>query len=148
VDRRPVRAASATNHSDPRRSRDAHPHRQRPPYRDPQSRTTHSGKTVATVSVASDRRDRTGGAIYVDLIVWEGQAAAAAQHLVKGQAVSFSGRFECRDYVTQAGDQHVALELHGVDLEYGAKPRSAAETVRISEPSPAAGAADDEDIPF
>ena len=93
--------------------------------RDPQLRTTHSGKTVATISVASDRRDRSADAIYVDLIVWEAQATAAAQHLVKGQAVSFSGRFEPREYVTQSGDQRVALELHGVDLEYGAKPRAA-----------------------
>jgi single-stranded DNA-binding protein len=65
------------------------------PTRDPQLRTTHSGKTVATISVASDRRDRNAEAIYVDLIVWEGQATAAAQHLIKGQAVSFSGRFDC-----------------------------------------------------
>ena len=46
--------------------------------RDPQLRTTHSGKTVATISVASDRRDRTADAIHVDLIVWEAQATAAA----------------------------------------------------------------------
>ena len=114
--------------------------------RDPQLRTTHSGKTLATISVASDRRDRSATAVYVHLVLWEAQATAAAQHLVKGQAVSFAGRFEPREYVTQAGDQRVALELHGVELEYGAKPRSAAETVRITEPSPAAGAADDEGI--
>ena len=60
--------------------------------REPQLRTTHSGKTVATISVASDRRDRTAGAIYIDLVVWEAQATAAAEHLVKGQAVSFAGR--------------------------------------------------------
>ena len=95
--------------------------------RDPQLRTTHSGKTVATISVASDRRDRNADAIYIDLVLWEAQATAAAQHLVKGQAVSFAGRFEPREYVTQAGDQRVALELHGVDLEYGAKPRGAVE---------------------
>ena len=56
--------------------------------RDPQLRTTHSGKTVATISVASDRRDRTAAAIYIDLVLWEAQATAAAQHLVKGQAVA------------------------------------------------------------
>ena len=105
--------------------------------RDPQLRTTHSGKTVATISVASDRRDRTADAIYVDLIVWEAQATAAAQHLVKGQAVSFAGRFEPREYVTQAGDQRIALELHGVDLEYGAKPRSAEPSLKAGD-APAA----------
>ena len=117
--------------------------------RDPQLRTTHSGKTVATITVASDRRDRNADAIYIDLIVWEAQATAAAQHLVKGQAVSFTGRFEPREYVTQAGDQRVALELHGVDLEYGAKPRGTVEAANTPErPSDPGAVADDEDIPF
>ena len=92
--------------------------------RDVQLRTTHSGKTVATISVASDRRDRNADPVYLDLIVWEAQATAAAEHLVKGQAVSFSGRFEPREYVTSSGEQRVALELHGVDIEYGPKPRN------------------------
>ena len=47
--------------------------------RDVQLRTTHSGKTVATISVASDRRDRNADPVYVDLIVWEAQATAAAR---------------------------------------------------------------------
>ena len=111
--------------------------------RDVKTRTTHSGKTVATISVASDRRDRDAQPVYVDLIVWQAQATAAAQHLVKGQAVSFSGRFEPREYTTRDGDQRVALELHGVDLEYGPKPRSAEpdKPAVASEPS-------EEDIPF
>jgi len=112
--------------------------------RDVQTRTTHSGKTVATISVASDRRDRTADPVYVDLIVWQAQATAAAEHLVKGQAVSFSGRFEPRDYVTRDGDNRVALELHGVDLEYGPKPRGDQPSV----PRSAATEADPDDIPF
>src|SRR5215216_2636642 len=82
--------------------------------RDVQTRTTHSGKTVATISVASDRRDRDAQPVYVDLIVCQAQATAAAEHLVKGQAVSFSGRFEPHEYVSASGEQRVALELHGV----------------------------------
>ena len=113
--------------------------------RDVNLRTTHSGKTVATISIASDRRDRDAAPIYVDLIVWEAQAAAAAEHLVKGQAVSFSGRFEPREYTTSAGENRIALELHGVDIEYGPKPRSA----QPGEPEPSAtGEADPDDIPF
>jgi single-stranded DNA-binding protein len=84
---------------------------------DVQLRATHSGKTVATISVASDRRDRHADPVYLDLIVWEAQATAAGEHLIKGQAVSFSGHLEPRPYVTSFGDQHVALELHGVDIE-------------------------------
>jgi single-stranded DNA-binding protein len=61
--------------------------------------------------------------VYLDLIVWQTQATAAAEHFIKGQAVSFSGRFEPRGYTTSAGENRVALELHGVDIEYGPKPR-------------------------
>jgi single-strand DNA-binding protein len=93
--------------------------------RDVELRETRSGKQVATVSVASDRRDRRGEPVYVELVLWESQAQAAAEHLVKGQAVSFSGRFEPRAYETGSGERRVAIEVHGVDLEYGAKPRGA-----------------------
>ena len=79
--------------------------------RDVELRTTRSGKRVATVSVASDRRDRRADPIYVDLVLWEAQAEAAAQHLVRGQAVAFSGRFEPRPYQTSSGEQRVALEV-------------------------------------
>ena len=93
--------------------------------RDVELRETRSGKQVATVSVASDRRDRRGEPVYVELVLWESQAQAAAAHLVKGQAVYFSGRFEPRAYETPSGERRVAIEVHGVDLEYGAKPRGA-----------------------
>ena len=116
--------------------------------RDVQLRTTHSGKTVATISVASDRRDRSAPGVYVDLIVWEAQATATAEYLVKGQLVSFTGRFEPREYVTASGDKRVALELHAVDVEYGAKPRGADDTASTPDRLAEQEHADDEDIPF
>jgi single-strand DNA-binding protein len=112
--------------------------------RDVQLRTTNSGKTVATICIASDRRDRDAQPVYIDLIVWQTQAIAAAEHLIKGQAISFSGRFEPREYVTSTGHDRVALELHSVDIEYGPKPRS-----HHSDPRPTAtDQTDPEDIPF
>jgi single-strand DNA-binding protein len=116
--------------------------------RDVELRATPSGKSVATVSVASDRRDRSADPVYVSLILWEGQAVAAAKHLVKGQAVTFSGRLEPREYTTRDGRHGVALEVQNVDLEYGPRPRSqdASEPAPSAEPVPVAGDADD--IPF
>ncbi len=64
--------------------------------RDVELRTTHGDDSVTTVSVASNRRG--------------GQAEAAAEHLVKGQAVAFSGRFEPRTYTTRDGREGVAYE--------------------------------------
>ena len=115
--------------------------------RDVQLRTTSSDKTVATISVASDRRDRNAQPVYLDLIVWQAQATAAAEHLVKGQAVAFSGRFEPRQYVTRDGRAGVAYELHDVALEYGAKPRGDEPTAAASAETPDGARAAD-DIPF
>ena len=92
--------------------------------RDPQLRQTDSGKAVATVSVTADRRDRDADPVYVDLIVWEAQVRAAAEHLAKGQSVTFSGRFEPRTYTTSDQHQRIVFEVAGVELEYGPKPRS------------------------
>jgi single-strand DNA-binding protein len=115
--------------------------------RDVEVRSTRSGRSVATIPVASDRRNRQAPALFVDLVVWERQAEAAAEHLVKGHAVSFSGRFEPRAYTTSSGEPRVVLEVHDAAIEYGPKPRTAepatAATVAIS-----SEAAEDDDIPF
>lgn len=96
--------------------------------RKPELRTTSSGATVTTVSVASRRRGSDDGEPdYVDLILWDAQAAFAAEHLVKGQAVAFGGRMEPRQWTDREGNARVAIEVHAVDLEYGAKPRRARE---------------------
>ena len=94
--------------------------------RTPELRSTDSGKRVTTVSVASRRRDRDADPIYVDRILWDAQAAFAAKHFVKGQ-VAFSGRLEPRSWTTRDGEQRVTLEIHAVELEYGAKPHGAGE---------------------
>ena len=115
--------------------------------RDVQLRTTSSGKAVATISVASDRRDRHAQPVYLDLIVWQAQATAAAEHLVKGQAVSFSGRFEPREYTTNSGEKRLALDVHDLAIEYGPKPRTA-EPETAGTVAASSEAAEDDDIPF
>ena len=115
--------------------------------RDVELRSTRSGKSVATISVASDRRDRNAGPVYLDLMVWQTQATAAAEHLVKGQAVSFSGRFEPREYTTSGGEKRLALEVHDVAIEYGPMPRAIqSDTGAATER--AAQDTDEDDIPF
>jgi single-strand DNA-binding protein len=101
--------------------------------RDVELRSTHGGDSVATVRMASDRRDRQADPVYVELILWRGQAEAAAAHLVKGQAVAFSGRFEPRAYTTRDGREGVAYELH----DAGFAPR-ASSSIRGGQFSPGA----------
>lgn len=116
--------------------------------RDPELRSTQSGKSVTTLSVASDQRGERDQTIYVDLVLWERAAEAAAEHLVKGQAVAFTGRLKLRTWKDREDNTRTSVEVHGVDLEYGAKPRG-----NDDAPAPAPdGDRDhtpgDDDIPF
>jgi single-strand DNA-binding protein len=90
--------------------------------KDPELRHTGTGKAVTTVSVACSRRDRDAEAVYVELVLWETQAELAAFHLVKGQQVAFCGRLDPRSWTGRDGSERTSLEVHGVELEYGAKP--------------------------
>ena len=110
-------------------------------------RSTRGGRSVATISVASDRRNRQAPALFVDLVVWERRAEAAAEHLVKGQAVSFSGRFEPRAYTTSSGEPRVVLEVHDAAIEYGPKPRTA-EPATAAPVASSSEAAEADDIAF
>ena len=94
--------------------------------RKPELRETSSGATVTTVAIASSRRGSDDDPVYVDLVLWDAQAAFAVEHLVKGQAVAFAGRLEPRQWTDREGNSRTAIEVHGVELEYGAKPRGAA----------------------
>jgi len=105
--------------------------------RKPQLRETTSGATVTTVSIASSRRGSDDDPIYVDLVLWDAQAAFAAEHLIKGQAVTFSGRLEPRQWTDRDDNTRTSIEVHAVELEYGAKPRGAAAAPDASEEVPA-----------
>ena len=92
--------------------------------RKPELRTTSTGATVTTVAIASSRRGSDEDPVYVDLVLWDAQAAFAVEHLVKGQAVTFAGRLAPRAWTDRDANQRVAIEVHGVELEYGPKPRA------------------------
>jgi len=79
----------------------------------------------AAVAIASSRRGSDDDPIYVDLVLWDVQAAFAAAHLVKGQMVTFSGRLEPRQWTDRDGNTRTSIEVQSVELEYGAKPGGA-----------------------
>ncbi len=114
--------------------------------REPELRATQSGKAVLNLHIASDRRNRDDAPHYLELVLWESHAEAAHKHLVKGQAVAFSGRPETRAYLDKNGEPQSVIEVHSVNLEYGAKPRSRGEDAAETEVTELAAIA--EDIPF
>ena len=86
---------------------------------DPELRSTPSGKSVATLRIAADRRDREAPPVYVDVVAWEGLADTAAAHLTRGREITFNGRLDYQEWEADDPDKtkrskHVIIadELH------------------------------------
>jgi len=88
----------------------------------PELRTTASGELMTTVTVASNGGGSEDTAIYVDLVLWEVQAAFAARHLTKGWNITFSGHLRPAAGNGPNGEHQEAVQICNVRLDYGPKP--------------------------
>lgn len=68
--------------------------------RDPEVRTTQTGTSVASFSLAVERdfKDQSGQrpVDFLDVVAWRGTADLAGQFLTKGRMVVVTGRLETR----------------------------------------------------
>lgn len=60
--------------------------------RDPEARTTPSGKSVVSFGLAVDRGTQDGGADFFDITAWEKLGDLVSQYLSKGRRVLVQGR--------------------------------------------------------
>ena len=85
--------------------------------RDPELRSTTSGKTVATLSVATNRvwSDQSGQkqeqSEFHNCVLWGKLADIAGQYLSKGRRVYVEGRIQTRDWVGTDGVKKYRTEL-------------------------------------
>ncbi len=104
--------------------------------KDPESRSTPSGQTVTTISMATNRvwSDTTGrkeATEYHTVIAWGRLAEVANNYLKKGGMVLIEGRMQTRQWVGKDGQKRYTTEVVAEGLQLG--PR-AANDVRGSAP--------------
>lgn len=97
---------------------------------DPEIRTTGSGASVASFTIASTPRTwnrntnqfEDGQALFMRCSAWRDMAEHCAQSLVKGMRVIAQGRLQQRSYQAQNGSQRTVFELQvdeiGPSLRY------------------------------
>lgn len=97
--------------------------------KDPEVRSTPSGQTVATLSVATNRTwnnssgEKQEKTEFHNVVVWGKLAEICGQYLVKGQEVMFEGRLETRSWEGQDGQKRSRTEIIAENMQLGAKPR-------------------------
>lgn len=133
--------------------------------RDPEVRTTTGGKSVATLSVATNRvwvNSGTGAkeekTEFHNCVVWGKLADIAGQYLSKGRRVYVEGRIETRDWTGNDGVKRYRTEVIVDNMIMLDGPRGTATAgVPAGETAPPPPALDDgvieeeikvEDIPF
>lgn len=95
--------------------------------RDPEVRTTTSGKTVADFSLAVTKRfkpqDGSPDADFFKIVAWGQTADFVQNYLGKGRLVAVTGRLQSRKYTTQDGSNREVVEIVADNVQGLDRPR-------------------------
>lgn len=124
--------------------------------RDPEVRFTHSGKPVASLTLAVDR-DYKGaggerGVDWVDVVAWDAKAKFVRDYFTKGQTAVVEGRLQIRDWTDADGHKRRTAEVVAEQIYFagpkgtragdGELPQTAAQPGQFTEID------DNEPLPF
>lgn len=84
--------------------------------KDPETRTTPTGKTVCNFDIAVN--DRQGNATYFHVSAWDKQGENCQRYLSKGKKVSVVGPVSARAYTDRNGNANVSIEVSAQDVEF------------------------------
>ena len=84
--------------------------------RDPELRQTQSGTSVASFTLAVDRRfsSRDGGekqADFIDIVAWRQTGEFVSKYFTKGQMCLVEGRLQIRDWTDREGNKRRSAEV-------------------------------------
>jgi single-strand DNA-binding protein len=89
--------------------------------RDPETRTTTSGSTVCSFTVAVNRRKKTEGQPEADFFrvsAWNQLVDNCQKYLAKGRKVCVIGTVSAHAYTTQDGKAAASLEVMANNVEF------------------------------
>lgn len=81
---------------------------------EPEVRTTNSGKSVVSVTVACDHIGKTQ---FIPCVFWEKNAETLRKYCNKGSRIGFSGVLTSRKYQMKDGQSRTAYEVVITNLE-------------------------------
>jgi single-strand DNA-binding protein len=126
--------------------------------RDPETKTTNSGMTIATLAVATDDREKKGGdwikvTDWHQVVVFGQQAEFVSEYGRKGATVAVEGRMKMEKYVGKDGVEKLAFKILADRVELHGSRDGASAGVPASRPAAAVKDPDDfsdfgQDVPF
>ena len=130
---------------------------------DPELKTTQSGISVTSFSIAVDRRYRAGEerqTYFINIVAWRQSAEFVAKYFKKGNMIGIEGSIQTRKYTDKNGNNRTAFEVVANNVQFVETKRDSAPSA-VEDNAPAAsfsnaGANDfadlgdiaDDDLPF
>ncbi len=128
---------------------------------DPELKTTQSGRSVTSFSIAVDRRFSSGEerqTDFINIVAWRQQAEFVAKYFKKGNLIGIQGNIQTRKYTDKNGNNRTAFEVVADNIQFVESKRDSAPAGN-SEPAQSysnAGSNDfadlgdmsDDDLPF
>jgi single-strand DNA-binding protein len=120
--------------------------------REPELRTTQSGVSVATFSLAVERDFQRGEerqTDFIDVVAWRGTAEFVHKYFRKGQLVAVTGRFQSRKWEDKEGNKRTSFEVVAEEVHFAERKQ---DSPNYGAPPPAGGSPQrpkqDEPLPF
>src|SRR3989338_3695897 len=98
---------------------------------DPETRSTPSGQTVATLRMATNRvwtnqgGQKQEAVEFHTIVAWGRLAEIAGQYMKKGGLAMIEGRLQTRSWVGQDGQKKYRTEIVAENLQLGPRPANA-----------------------
>jgi single-strand DNA-binding protein len=86
--------------------------------KDPETRSTQTGKEVCNFTVAVNRRGKDQEADFFRVAVWDKAAANCQKYLAKGRKVCVVGSVSVRAYQDSNGNPAATMEILARDVEF------------------------------
>lgn len=89
----------------------------------PELKTTPNGVSVATFTLAVNRRGKEAGADFLSIVAWRTTAELCGKYLSKGQKAAVSGEIQTRSYEAKDGSRRYVTEINASEVEFLEKPQ-------------------------
>ena len=89
--------------------------------RDPETRTTQSGTTVCSFTIAVNRRMKQDGQQETDffnIVAWRQLGELCQKYLSKGRKCAVTGRIQTRSYEAKDGSKRTAWDIVAEEVEF------------------------------
>ncbi len=88
---------------------------------DPELKTTSSGISVCSFSIAVERRFRSGEerqADFINIVAWRASAEFVSKYFKKGQMIAIEGSLQSRKYQDKEGKNRYAYEVVANNVQF------------------------------